>query len=1183
MTARPTSIPLLSPEPKPASGVRKQLAGLVYTLPLVTVVAACAAGALPLARVGFPATSDGYFHLLRAIEVWRQWQAGIAVPRWAPDFYLGYGYPILLFTPLMPYFLVAAVHSAWLGFPAAMGVVESAGLMVSGVAGFFWLRERAPAWPAALGAVFLALAPYHLVNLYFRGDLSEFLATCWFPLILLNTDRMFAKPGLFRCSLLSLSLAGLILTHFLSVLLFVPAAILLSLPSLQWRSARMLVLQVVLALVAGVAALAVTAWSWLPATLLQSDLTLSKLYRFYNWRDNFADLHQLIALNPIQQYGAVFIGSAQYGYQFGLAQGLVCLVGGVVLVGMLFRRDWRSIRLVVTLLVAGVALALCTSVSTSVWSTLTPLQLVQFPWRYLAIAGVAVAAIAAELAGALPKKVCIPASFAAILLITGSSLWALVPVGTDVPKSLATAEGIATFETLYHLVGTSAAGEYLPASAADRLTVSGWSLQQITGEAPTQDPAATVPAVAPASTQHFALTQTSPSLVVLPILGFPGWNVQVDGQDTAWQPSQGAGLIAFPLGGGQHKVIATFGDVRWQRLATVLSVAGLLAIGLALGWGALTSLKKPKSERTAEGPTDHAQSDYFIATSCVAVAGVLIAAVIGASSGRGESLGSPVPVDVTLLGALRLTSYTFGSQGDGGTGAHVTPGNTLYVQVGVSNGSDKKLVAQLVNPAGTPWASWTGQAEPTTTIALSIPAAAPPGIYLVEVGTARASGEDDWTPVSMRFVPLLPVNGAVKFGPVVIGLPTATAPNSIPIAVWKTGLSLQKSALPTAVRADTNLLIATTWQLASNQHPALQVAYHLVNSDGFDVTSAVSEPADGYYPTRLWHEGQPVDDRFALLVPGDIVPGTYQLRVESLSGGVPQPASRLDETPLGDAVDLGALTVSPPVEPATFAGTSTSIGGLQVQLASAAQALQAGTSSTFELRWHAPSVAPRVPTLTFVITEGGVVIGSTVLHPGGAGFAVDRWRAGETVREYVKVAVSPAAIAGSAQMIVRDDDQPAKLATVGSIQVNSRQHTFTASPQVPASVGYSNGVQLIGYNLHADGQTAQAPEISARQSIDLTLFWQASGVTNAPLKVSVQVIDAGGKLATQSDLLAGGDGAPSTSWVAGEIITSEHHLALAQLPAGAYTLYIILYDSASGKRVASGSGDALKLLSVVVP
>ena len=124
----------------------------------------CCLGCLPLINGNPPATSDGLYHLLRAAELARQLNAGVIYPRWAPDFYLGYGYPIFLFTPLLPYYLVLAVHGLGPALQPAMNVVEAASLVASGLFAYAWLRRTFAPSGAAVGAVLYALAMFYYPN-----------------------------------------------------------------------------------------------------------------------------------------------------------------------------------------------------------------------------------------------------------------------------------------------------------------------------------------------------------------------------------------------------------------------------------------------------------------------------------------------------------------------------------------------------------------------------------------------------------------------------------------------------------------------------------------------------------------------------------------------------------------------------------------------------------------------------------------------------------------------------------------------------------------------------------------------------------------------------------------------------------------------------------------------------------
>ena len=64
-----------------------QLVALVLALALI-------AAAPFLTRPGLPHHTDAELHVYRAAELGHALRGGAFYPRWAPDFYYGYGYPI---------------------------------------------------------------------------------------------------------------------------------------------------------------------------------------------------------------------------------------------------------------------------------------------------------------------------------------------------------------------------------------------------------------------------------------------------------------------------------------------------------------------------------------------------------------------------------------------------------------------------------------------------------------------------------------------------------------------------------------------------------------------------------------------------------------------------------------------------------------------------------------------------------------------------------------------------------------------------------------------------------------------------------------------------------------------------------------------------------------------------------
>lgn len=197
-----------------------------------------------------------------------QLAAGELYPRWLPEAFGGLGAPVFFFYPPSSFYLAAAFHIAGLTVWLSIVAAAWAALWASGMA----MR----AWTGSQGAALLyMLAPYHLFCFYCRGDLAEFCAYAWTPLIALAIrDR--------RWVLLAAAYAGLLVTH-------VPSAVLMSAlaigPFVLWQRDVGVILRAGLSLAAGVA---LSGCYLVPAVLLQryaslDSMTWSAFYQPEAW------------------------------------------------------------------------------------------------------------------------------------------------------------------------------------------------------------------------------------------------------------------------------------------------------------------------------------------------------------------------------------------------------------------------------------------------------------------------------------------------------------------------------------------------------------------------------------------------------------------------------------------------------------------------------------------------------------------------------------------------------------------------------------------------------------------------------------------------------------------------------------------------------------------------------------
>ncbi|HET7770438.1 MAG TPA: 6-pyruvoyl-tetrahydropterin synthase-related protein, partial [Chloroflexota bacterium] len=250
---------------------------------------------------------DSKNHLIRLYHLEWLIRNGVWYPRWVPELYLGYGYPLFNYYAPAFYYLTLALKAVtrtdfWDAFKLS-GVFA----VLLGASGMYALARTI--WHRTLPAIFAALAftyaPYvFAVNLYKRGDIPEALALALIPWLLHATWRVggsvararaaplggssaepwwaWAKPTQFARaarrsaaspgrrslspSILYAGLLGalLILTHNVTALLGALLATLLATYLLSTNPTRRTFLHL---LYSALLALGLSAWFWLPAIL----------------------------------------------------------------------------------------------------------------------------------------------------------------------------------------------------------------------------------------------------------------------------------------------------------------------------------------------------------------------------------------------------------------------------------------------------------------------------------------------------------------------------------------------------------------------------------------------------------------------------------------------------------------------------------------------------------------------------------------------------------------------------------------------------------------------------------------------------------------------------------------------------------------------------------------------------
>jgi len=327
------------------------------------------------------------------VHAWSVWAYGRCVregqiyPGWVPD--LGAGMPLLQFYgPLNFLAALPGVLSGLAPVPALKLVFLQAHVL-SALSMLVALRVLGAAWPAALlGACALAFAPWRLAVSGYRGAMGEADAFVFAPLVIASALRV-ARAASFRCSvLLVASLAGLALTHALSLfttaIAVLPALLLqeCQLPAGARPRARRYG-----GLAASVgAATALTAAWWIPVaaesrhTALHARTVESRQFRF---QDNGAEPRALIERRLWSQPELAVPENVTVDARMPFYVGIV--LTSLALTAPLWSRGTAPVSLV-----AGCALALLfsTRLAAPLLAWLPGFSALQFPWRFLSPAAV---------------------------------------------------------------------------------------------------------------------------------------------------------------------------------------------------------------------------------------------------------------------------------------------------------------------------------------------------------------------------------------------------------------------------------------------------------------------------------------------------------------------------------------------------------------------------------------------------------------------------------------------------------------------------------------------------------------------------------------------------------------------------------------------------------------------------
>src|SRR5262249_5026565 len=207
---------------RPGVGRASPLAARVWTL--VALLLALPAAA-PLFGPGLIAThryGDSPFLLTRVVALLEGLRRGALSPRGAPHLASGLGSPSFDSSGALAFYGAALLSRAGLPIVEAIRATQVVGFLLCSLTMFGFARRHLGAAGGLVASAAYGYAPYHLVNVFARGDsFGEFTAMALLPLVLWTLELAVAGSAGGGLGL-ALSFAALILAHNLSAFLSLP-------------------------------------------------------------------------------------------------------------------------------------------------------------------------------------------------------------------------------------------------------------------------------------------------------------------------------------------------------------------------------------------------------------------------------------------------------------------------------------------------------------------------------------------------------------------------------------------------------------------------------------------------------------------------------------------------------------------------------------------------------------------------------------------------------------------------------------------------------------------------------------------------------------------------------------------------------------------------------------------------
>ncbi len=343
----------------------------------------------PLLQSGFFPIHDDT-QVARVYEMGKSLKDGMFPVRWVSDLGYGYGYPIFSFYAPLAYYIGGFLTLFGVDALNATKITMIIGIVAAGICMYFLGKQLWGLYGGLVSSILYLFAPYHAVDIYVRGDVGEFWAYAFIPLVFYGLLVFYRSRTFLGLAIGGIGYSFLILSHNLTSLMVTPfiLGMLLIIGSIFYREKN--TYRIVCLFLFLVLGMGISAFFWMPA-LLEMGYTnvYSQVGGGADYKDHFVCIEQF--------------WSSQWGYggsTKGCADGMSFILGKMHFLSIIFsviaffsllkeknrtKHLFYQVWIFLSLIGFSISMFFTLSISKVFWDTISFMAFFQYPWRFLVL------------------------------------------------------------------------------------------------------------------------------------------------------------------------------------------------------------------------------------------------------------------------------------------------------------------------------------------------------------------------------------------------------------------------------------------------------------------------------------------------------------------------------------------------------------------------------------------------------------------------------------------------------------------------------------------------------------------------------------------------------------------------------------------------------------------------------